>query len=126
MDTLGALASRRRVDLDVAVERSLRVLEPEVTLAAAEEREEDLTEVLAHLRERGQKELARRRVDFADRLVIPAAGPSNKRADHASQFAISTAPPQMRCQNATGRICRLDRMTTSLNRPCQRTAGAAL
>src|ERR671915_99023 len=56
------------MDLDVAVEGLLRVLETQVAFAAAEERHEDLAEVFAHLRERREEELARRRVDFPDRL----------------------------------------------------------
>ena len=69
VDALRALAARRRVDLDVAVERRLGVLQPQVALAAAEQRHEDLPEVLAHLHERLQEHLARRGVDLADGLL---------------------------------------------------------
>jgi hypothetical protein len=57
------------VHLDVAVERARRVLEPEVALAAAEERLEDLPEVLAGLRERREEEFACGHVDLPDRLL---------------------------------------------------------
>ena len=45
------------------------ILEAQVAVAAAEERQEDLAEVLAHLRERLQEERLRGGVDLADRLV---------------------------------------------------------
>src|SRR4051794_6901157 len=69
MNSLGTLAARARVHLDVAVERALRILEAQIALAAAEQRHEDLTEVLTHLRERGEEQLARGRVDLANRLL---------------------------------------------------------
>jgi hypothetical protein len=56
------------MNLDVAVERLFRILESKVALATTEQRHEDLPEVLAHLRERREEELARRCVDLADRL----------------------------------------------------------
>ncbi len=56
------------MDLDVAVERRLGILEPEVALSAPEQRHEDLAEVLAHLGERLEEELARGDVDLADGL----------------------------------------------------------
>src|SRR6185295_12909812 len=49
MDALCALAARRCVNLDVAVQWELRVLEPEVAFASTEERHEDDAEVLSHL-----------------------------------------------------------------------------
>ena len=68
VDALGLLAARRGVDLDVTVERRVRMLQPQVALAAAEQRHEDRAEVLAHLRERGEEQLARGGVDLLDRL----------------------------------------------------------
>jgi hypothetical protein len=67
VNALRALAARRRMDLDVAIQRRVGVLELEVALATAEQRHEDLTEVLADLRERRHEQLARGRVDLADR-----------------------------------------------------------
>src|SRR5689334_5856174 len=69
MNALRPLAPRRRVDLNVAVEWRLRILEPQIAFAAAEQREEDLTKILPHLREGREEELARRRVDLANRLL---------------------------------------------------------
>src|SRR5262249_35931678 len=69
VNALRAFAARRRVNLDVAVEWRGGILQTHVALAAAEQRHEDLAEVLADLRERGQKELARRVVDLADGLL---------------------------------------------------------
>src|SRR4051812_40239659 len=57
------------MNLDVAVERKIRVLETEITLAAAEQRHEDLPEVLAHLREGREEQLSRRAVDLANCLL---------------------------------------------------------
>ena len=57
------------MDFDVAIERRVGVLEPQVALAAAEHAQEDLPEVLADLRERGQEQLAGRTVDFANGLM---------------------------------------------------------
>src|SRR3954470_1539035 len=57
------------MNLDVAVERRLRILQPNVTLAATKEREEDLAKVLAHLRESLEEEIARGRVDLANGLL---------------------------------------------------------
>jgi hypothetical protein len=74
VDALRLLAARARVHLDVAVERARRVLEPQVALAAAEQRLEDLPEVLARLRERRQEQLLGGRVDLADRLLQHPAG----------------------------------------------------
>ena len=68
VDALGLLAARSRVDLDLALQRVVGIGQAQVALAAAEERHEDLAEVLTHLRERREEELARRDVDLADRL----------------------------------------------------------
>src|ERR1051325_6443878 len=56
------------MDLDVALERALRILEPQIALTAAEQRHEDVAEILAHADERLQKELARGCVDLPDCL----------------------------------------------------------
>src|SRR5439155_20324549 len=69
MNPLRALASRRRVDLDVAIERELGILQAQIALAAAEQRHEDLAEVIANLGERREEEIARRRVDLTNRLL---------------------------------------------------------
>ena len=74
VDALRALAARRGVHLDVAVERLLGVLQAQVALAAAEQRHEDLAEVLAHLRERREEQLARGHVDLPDGLLQRVAG----------------------------------------------------
>ena len=66
VNALGPLAPRAGVNLDVAVEREFRILQPEVALTAAEERHEDLAEVLAHLEEGREKELACRGIDLAN------------------------------------------------------------
>ena len=57
------------MNLDVSIERALRVLEPQVALTTAEERHEDIAEILAHLDERLEKQLARCRVDLANGLL---------------------------------------------------------
>ena len=67
MDALGALAARRSVNLDVAVEREVGVLELELALAAAKERHEDFAEMALNLRECGEEHLARGDVDLANR-----------------------------------------------------------
>ena len=69
VDTLGAFSARRGVNLDVTIERRLGILEPQIALAAAKERQKYLSKVLADLGERREKELARRRVDFPYRLL---------------------------------------------------------
>ena len=57
------------MDLDVALERPFRVFQTQIALAAAEQRHEDVPEVLAHLDECLKEELASGRVDLADRLL---------------------------------------------------------
>src|SRR5687768_15378967 len=49
------------------------MLEPQIALTAAEQRHEDLTEVLAHLRKRREEELTRRGIDLANRLLERAS-----------------------------------------------------
>ena len=49
MNALGLLAAGRRVNLDIAIERRVGVLKPQIALPAAKEREKDLAEVLAYL-----------------------------------------------------------------------------
>src|SRR4029079_12957428 len=66
---LRALSAWRRMDLDVAIERRLRILESEVAFATTEQREEDLAEVFSHLGEGGQEQLARCAIDLADGLL---------------------------------------------------------
>src|SRR5439155_12032385 len=74
MDALCSLTARRGVDLDVAVERGVWVFEAKVALAAAEQRHENLPEVLAHLREGREKELSGGAINFADRLLERLVG----------------------------------------------------
>src|SRR6185437_16062440 len=69
MNSLCLLAAGRRVDLDVALERRIRILQPYVAVTDAEQRHEDVSEVLAHLHERGEEQLASRSVYFTDRLL---------------------------------------------------------
>src|SRR4051812_48707747 len=57
------------MDLDVTLERTLGVLETKIALAAAEQRHEDVAEVLADLDESLEEEVARGRIDFPDRLL---------------------------------------------------------
>ena len=73
VDALRAFAARRRVDLDIAVERRVGVFQTQVALASAEERHEDLPEVLAHLRERREEQLARGAINLANRLLRATA-----------------------------------------------------
>src|SRR5215211_7156593 len=49
VNSLCALSPWRRVNLDVTLERALRILQSEVAFATAEQCHEDLAEVLAHL-----------------------------------------------------------------------------
>src|SRR5438270_6246467 len=69
VDALCALAAWRGVDLDVALERTFRILESEITFAAAEECHEDVAKVLAHPHEGLEEELSCSCVDFANCLV---------------------------------------------------------
>src|SRR6202008_3182091 len=46
MDALRAFPARRRVNLDVPLERAVRRLEPQIALAAAKEGHEDVAEIL--------------------------------------------------------------------------------
>jgi len=69
VDALRPLAAGRRVNLDISLERRLRILEAQIALAAAKERHEDVAEVLTHLNERLKKELASSGVDLTDRLL---------------------------------------------------------
>ena len=57
------------MDLDVAVEWRIGILESQIALPAAKEREEDLPEILTHLRKRREEEFARRAVDLTDGLM---------------------------------------------------------
>src|SRR5213592_1265246 len=65
MDALRALAARRRVDLDLALQRLVLIGEPHVALATAEQRLEDRAEVVAHLPERLQEHPLRGLIDRA-------------------------------------------------------------
>src|SRR3954469_2683083 len=69
MDALGALAARGGVDLDVAVQRTLWILETKVAFAAAEQRHEDVAEVLPHLDKGLEEELTRGGIDLSDCLL---------------------------------------------------------
>src|SRR5687768_4577853 len=69
VNPLRAFATRRSMDLDVALERTGRILQSQVALAAAEQRHEDVAKVLAHLNEGLQKKLARGGIDLPYRLV---------------------------------------------------------
>jgi hypothetical protein len=69
MDALRALAARRCMDLDISLEGTLGVLQPQVALTAAEQSHEDISEVFAYLHEGLQKEVTRGRIDFANRLL---------------------------------------------------------
>ena len=80
VDALRALAARRRVDLDVAVERKVGVCQPQFALAAAEEREKDVAEILLYFHERREEQFARRNIDFADRLLQCTLGLGKIRA----------------------------------------------
>ncbi len=64
MDALRLLPARRGMHFDVAFERSFRILETQVALASTEQRHENVLEVLPHLHERRQEQLACRRVDL--------------------------------------------------------------
>src|SRR5690606_39169420 len=66
VEALGPLPARGRVDVDGGLERIVGVLEPDVGLAALEEPQERLTEVLADLLEDPGEQVRRRLVDFAD------------------------------------------------------------
>src|SRR6185436_7844691 len=57
------------MDLDVSLERILGILEAQVALTAAEQRHEDVAEVLPHLHECLQEELASRRIYLANGLL---------------------------------------------------------
>src|SRR5262249_56349662 len=61
--------ARRRMDLDVAIERRVGILQAKIALAAAEQRHENLAEVFAHLGECSEEQLPRRAVDLTDRLL---------------------------------------------------------
>ncbi|HET9948664.1 MAG TPA: hypothetical protein VFQ22_07065, partial [Longimicrobiales bacterium] len=67
VDALRALAARRCVDLDGRLERILRILEPDVGLAALEEALEGRSEVRADLLERADEEIRGGLVDLTDR-----------------------------------------------------------
>src|SRR5207249_9894021 len=67
VDALGALAARRRVDLDLALQRLVFVGEPYIALPSAEQRLEHRAEVLAYLPERLEKHQRRRLIDLAGR-----------------------------------------------------------
>ena len=69
VDPLGALAARRRVDLDLALERIVGVGQPEVALAAAEQGLEDVQEVGLDRGEGLEEQAARGAVDFPDGLL---------------------------------------------------------
>ena len=68
MDALGPLAARRGVDVDLALERIVRVGEPELALAAAEQGLEDAAEVGLDGGEGLQEHGARGAVDLPDGL----------------------------------------------------------
>src|SRR5688500_230208 len=67
MDALRAFAARRRVDLDLAIERVIGRCEAQLAFAATEEGGEDPQEILLDGRERLHEEVARRAVDLPDR-----------------------------------------------------------
>src|SRR5512143_3538526 len=69
MNALRLLSARCSMNLDVPVERRLGILQPQVAFAAAEQRHEDLSEILAHLNERREEKLTRSRIDFANSLL---------------------------------------------------------
>ena len=69
MNPLCALATRGSMDLDVAVEWRFRILQPEVTFPSAEQRHEDLAEILADMNERRREQLACGSVDLTNRLL---------------------------------------------------------
>ena len=60
--------------LDVTVQRQVRIFEPQVALATAEQGHEDVPEVLPHLRECRQEHLPGGRVDFPDRRLQRVPG----------------------------------------------------
>src|SRR4029079_10141901 len=68
VNALRLLAAWRRMDLDVAIQRSVGIFEAEIALSTAEQRHEDLSDGDANLLERREEELSRRRVDLLDRL----------------------------------------------------------
>ena len=68
MDALRLLATRTGVNLDVAIQRLIRIFKPQITFATTKKRLEDLLEVVANLAKCRQKELARRGVDLLDCL----------------------------------------------------------
>src|SRR5438046_8698714 len=69
MDALCALAARRGVDLDLALERLGFVREAHVAFAAAEQRLEDGAEMISDLGERLEKQRLRCLIDFAGGLL---------------------------------------------------------
>src|SRR5690606_17341594 len=75
VDPLGPLATRGSRDLDGRLERVVRVGQPDVTLAALEQRLEGPAEVRADLLERLHEELPRGAVDLTDRCLEVVASP---------------------------------------------------
>src|SRR5690606_22544349 len=75
VDPLRPLASRRGRDLDRGLERIVRIRQPDVALAALEQRLEGPAEVGADLLERLGEELPRGPIDLADRRLEVIARP---------------------------------------------------